>query len=113
MAAFNSDGLDFSDREDSPSHARVGAKSIQLIFEHAAADRVTSKKIVKQLKFSDGGIAPGTRLSQSLWMNRFDSLWTAWGQDVTQPYNIDDIIRFFVAIIRKSLCILASFFLNF
>ena len=60
MAAFNSDDLVFNGRADaSRSQSRPGAKSIDLIFEHAAADRMSTKKLVEQLKSTDGGIAPG------------------------------------------------------
>jgi hypothetical protein len=43
--AFNSDDLEFSDREDTPSR-RAGKKSIKLIFEHAFVARINTKKIV-------------------------------------------------------------------
>jgi len=102
MADFDSDDLVFSDpAEPSPSRARIGEKSIQRIFQDATADRVTTKKLVKQLQYSDGGIAPGTRYLQTLWVRRFESARQAWGQDINKPYGSDDLIRFFAAIIRK------------
>ena len=100
---FNSDDLVFSDPpEPSPFRARVGEKSIQRIFEDAASDRVSTKKVVKQLQFLDGGIAPTTVLSRALWVRRLESLRQAWGQDVNKPYSGDDLIRFFTAIICES-----------
>jgi len=103
MAAFNSDDLIFSDAQpfSSPSRARAGEQSIQRIFQDATADRITSKKVVKQLKFTHGGLSPSCRMQHSLWVRRFEATRTAWGQDVSEPYSGDDLMRFFVAIIRK------------
>ena len=102
MVAFNSDDLEFSDRPDaSPSQSsRPGARSTEQIFEHAAADRVSTKKLVKQLTFTDGGVAPTTRMRQSLWSNHFDGMRIAWGQDLTKSFTGENIIRFFVATVR-------------
>jgi hypothetical protein len=112
MADFDSDDLDFSDREESPSRSRIGQKSVQLIFEHAAADRVATKKLVRQLQFTDGGIAPKSRINQSLWVKRLDSMRTAWGQNTSEPFSGEDLIRFFAAILRKSnVSFIAHFFL--
>ena len=103
MADYDSDDLEFSDPpEPSPSLARVGAKSIQRIFEDAASDRVSTKKLVRQLQFLDGGISPSSRFMQTLWVRRLESLRQAWGQDINKPYSGDDLIRFFAAIMRKS-----------
>ena len=103
MAAFNSDDLVFNGRADaSRSQSRPGAKSIDLIFEHAAADRMSTKKLVEQLKSTDGGIAPGTRMRQSLWINRFDGLRTAWVQDLTYSFTGGNVTRFFAAIMHAS-----------
>jgi hypothetical protein len=103
MADFNSDDLIFSDgHQSSPSRAGIGAKSIQRIFEDAASDRRTSKKVVKQLKFTHGGQSPAARVQQTLWVRRLESLRQAWNQNVDEPFTGDDLIRFFAAIIRES-----------
>lgn len=85
MDDYNSDDLVFSDREESPSRSRIGERSVRLIFENAAADRVATKKLVRQLQFTDGGISPGIRMNQSLWVKRLDSMRTAWGQKTNEP----------------------------
>lgn len=103
MADYDSDDLEFSDPpEPSPSRARIGEESIQRIFEDAESDRVSTKKLVKQLQFLDGAISPGSRFTHTLWVRRLESLRQAWGQDINKPYSGDDLIRFFAAIIRKS-----------
>lgn len=101
MTAFDSDDLVSSDRPGaSRSQSRPDAKSIDLIFGHAAADRMSTKKLVKQLESTDGGVVPGTRMRQSLWINRLDGLRTAWVQDLTYPFTGGNVIRVFAAIMH-------------
>lgn len=54
MADFNSSDIEFSDPvTSSPERkARIGAKSIELMIAHAAADRINSQMVVDQLQFS-------------------------------------------------------------
>jgi len=102
MVAFNPDDPVFSDCPGAiPSQSsRPGVRSIEQIFQHAAADRVSTGKLVKRLRFTDGGVAPNTRMRQSLWINRFDIMRTAWGQDLTNSFTGEDIILFFAATMR-------------
>jgi coproporphyrinogen III oxidase-like Fe-S oxidoreductase len=48
--------------------------SIRAIIEHAADDRISSKKTVKSLEF--GGGAPSTVKQAQLWMQRFTAVVT-------------------------------------
>lgn len=100
MADFNSDELEFSDPVLSSPAKRAGQRSIEQIFEDAQKDRISSKRVVAQLRFSSG--APSTRMQQSLWVRRLEAFREALGQDVTRPYTGDDLIRFFASILRKS-----------
>ncbi|KAI6788227.1 hypothetical protein KC361_g9166 [Hortaea werneckii] len=78
-------------KRDERSAAAVARKT-------AAAKK---KAAAQMLQYSDGGIAPGTRYLQTLWVRRFESAGQAWGQDINKPYGSDDLIRFFAAIIPK------------
>lgn len=66
----NSSDIDFQPAIPKTSGRHVGQASIASVIEHAAEDRTTSKKTVKQLEFGHG--APGTRLIQELWVTRFN-----------------------------------------
>ncbi|TKA38536.1 hypothetical protein B0A54_09471 [Friedmanniomyces endolithicus] len=69
MANNNSDDLVFSDPPSSPSrNSRAGEKSIGQICEHAAADRISSKRTVKQLQFGRGVLT--SRRYQHLWQKK-------------------------------------------
>ena len=63
MADFDSDDLQFSEVELPERNSKAGQKSIDQIFDRAAADRISSKRVVKQLQFGRG--APSTRAHQT------------------------------------------------
>jgi len=102
MANFNSDDLSFSEPEhSSPArNNRIGQKSIARILEQGAPDRISSKRVVKQLQSSKG--APSTRGHQRLWVRRFEAFRQAvLAQDLKRPYSGDDLIRFFDSVLRE------------
>lgn len=98
---FNSSDVEFAPASPKlPTH--LGKKSIEKIIEDAGEDRLTSKRTAKQLAFGHGAI--GTRLMQSLWVQRFEAFrkhTLKKGSD--NPFSGDDLLRFFDSIIRKSL----------
>ncbi|RYN21317.1 hypothetical protein AA0112_g10335 [Alternaria arborescens] len=101
MASFNSDDLQFSDPEvESPlRNPRLGNKSLEQIKLHADADRISSKRTVKQLTFQHGPTV--SRVAQTLWIRRLETWREAVGQDVRKPFTGDDLIRFMDVIIPK------------
>ena len=75
-----------------------GEASIAMIIEQAANNRVSSKKTVKQLQFGKG--APGTQVTQHLWVRRFNAYRTSTlNQLLEKPFTGEDVIRFFDSII--------------
>jgi len=64
---FNSSDLEFEARPD--PYANAGMRSIQAIIDHAAEDRIESKKFSKTLTHAQG--SPKTEYMTALWMNRF------------------------------------------
>ena len=80
MADYDSDELQFSEPE---CNSKAGQKSIDQIFERAAEDRISSKRVVKQLQFGRG--APSSRGHQTLWIRRV-GLASAMPRDVMATY---------------------------
>ena len=67
---FNSSDIKFSD-PPLDRWANVGAKSVEAIINHAAEDRIASKKMWKELKFVRG--RPGTQYRHDLWFRRIET----------------------------------------
>lgn len=66
---FNSSDIEFGPPEVDKRTYVLGQDSINAIIENAAANRLTSKRRVKQLQFGHG--APETRMNQDMWVRRF------------------------------------------
>lgn len=94
-AHFNSSDIEFEAAVSKRPAGRFdGQASIDLIVQHAAEYRLSSKKVSRQLQFSFG--APSTRRQQSLWITRFEAFRIhALKQSLDTPYTSEDLIRFF------------------
>ena len=102
MADSNSDDCGVSETEQSLPLSTRGQKSIDLIFENAVADRISSKTVVKHLQFSRGD--PKLLARQELWVRRFEVFRrVTLRKDLSVPYTGDELIRFFHVIIRESI----------
>ncbi|KAJ6178691.1 hypothetical protein N7519_009152 [Penicillium mononematosum] len=103
---FNSD-IDFGPPEADKRAYTIGQDSTDAIIQNSAANRLTSKKRVKQLQFGHG--APGTRYSQNLWVRRFNAYRQhSLREDPTVPFTGEDLIRFFDSIIGKNVILARS-----
>lgn len=71
--AFNSSDLEFEPAPRNPFY-KAGLSSIQAIVESAAEDRISSKKMSKQLAFVEA--SKKTKYMSNLWHNRFMAFYT-------------------------------------
>lgn len=68
--------------------------------------RISTKRTARQMQFESG--APGTRSSQSLWVNRLNSFRTdILRQDTETPFNGEDLVRFLDAIMVRMINLLS------
>lgn len=99
FANFRSDDLEF-DPPSPDANARAGQRSLDLMFENAEPDRISSKRVVKRLQFGNG--APSTRGQQSRWVRRFNYFReVTLKQDTSLPFTAEDMIRFFSQILGE------------
>ncbi|KAK9238767.1 hypothetical protein V1525DRAFT_387155 [Lipomyces kononenkoae] len=97
---FNSSDVEFEPAPSKASGRRPGQVSIAKIIQETSNDRMSSKRAIKQLQFGRG--APGTRRAQELWVERFNAFRTfTLRQSLDEPFNGDDVLRFFDTIISK------------
>ncbi|CAI7636217.1 unnamed protein product [Penicillium viridicatum] len=95
---FNSSDIDFGPPETNKRGHAVGQESNDQIIQNSAANRLTSKKRVKQLQFGYG--APSFRRSQDLevrWFNTYRQY--TLRQDPTILFTGEDLIRFVDSVI--------------
>lgn len=96
----NSSDLEFEPPPSKTSGRDPGQASIAQIIQNASNDRLTTKRTVKQLQFGCG--APGTRVQQELWVNRFNAFQEfTLKKPLTEPFNGDDLLRFFDSVTGK------------
>ena len=96
--------INSSDVEFSPQRAsrfgNAGQTSIQHMIEHAMSDRLSSKKVVRQLEFTKG--RPHTQYQNSLWMRRLQSFRSeTLGANLDKAPSAEDVQRFLTAILNK------------
>ncbi|KAK9239336.1 hypothetical protein V1525DRAFT_417743 [Lipomyces kononenkoae] len=97
---FNSSDIEFEPVPSKASARRPGQASIAKIIEEASNDRLSSKRALRQLQFGRG--APSTRKVQELWVERFNAFRRfTLRQSLDEPFNGDDVLRFFDSIISK------------
>jgi len=104
MADLGDDNFNSSDIEFEPTlvkgQKKRGQRSIQEIIEHAAEDRISSKKAIKSLEFGRG--APGTVQTAQLWVQRFNAFrQSTLRKPIDLPFTGDDLLRFLDVIIGK------------
>ena len=97
---LNSSDIEFEPGPSKASSKTPGLASITQIVADADDDRISSKRRVKQLEFGNG--APSTRLTQELWIGRFNAFRQfTLKQSLDKPFGGDDLVRFFDAILDK------------
>lgn len=97
---INSDDWQFENPVDKFAHTRTAERSLQRIVEDGQADRVKSKQALKQLQFGFG--SPSHQLKQCLWVRRFEEWRPTCEQDLDDPFDGDDLTRFFDSILSES-----------
>lgn len=71
-----------------------------MIIDDAISDRLTSKRVTKQLELGHG--VDGTRYIQNLWITRFDAYRVhTLHATLSEPFTPDDLMRFFDSMISK------------
>lgn len=98
-ADFRSSDMEFSPSPQ-PKSTKLGLRSLELLKENAAADRISSKKAVKKLKYVN--LVPREQYRHDLWMIRFRTF-----RDVTLNVNLtrtpttEQIQRFLYVIVNR------------
>lgn len=96
---INSSGIEASPPR-SKRFANAGQFSIQQLIDNAVADRFSSKKEVRALTFTKGGLQQ--QYNHTLWLNRFNTYRAeTLGARLDVKPSAEDIERFLTSIIKK------------
>ena len=96
--------INSSEVEMSPQRAsrfgNAGQTSIEHMIKHAMSDRLSSKKVIRQLEFTKG--RPQEQYRNALWMRRLQSFRAeTLGANLDKAPSAEDVQRFLTAILDK------------
>ena len=96
---INSSDVEMSSKQAS-RFGNAGQTSIGHIIEHAMSDRLSSKKVIRELEFTKG--SPQIQYMNALWMRRLQSFRSeTLNANLDKAPSAEDVQRFLTAILDK------------